>query len=144
MIKVSEGVSSKGKVCFQIQKFLLKKSATFMQIVDICDVDKATVSKYLADLVEKGTIVLKPKRKQGIEKYTLTTKGKETTKFLLEKQTVKVQIDKMSPEKFQEFKKFLNFINKSKQGDELLLQLQSSNNHDIIKKFKNLGLMNLS
>ncbi|MEJ2272529.1 MAG: hypothetical protein P8X91_08660 [Candidatus Bathyarchaeota archaeon] len=109
-----------------------------MQIVDICDVDKTTVSKYLADLVEKGPIVLKPKRKQGIEKYTLTPKGKETTKFLLEKQTVKVQIDKMSPEKFQEFKIFLNFINKSKQGDELLLQLQSSNNHDIIKKFKNV------
>ena len=46
------GTSKKEKVYFQIQRFLLKKSATFMQIVEICDVDKATVSKYLDNLID--------------------------------------------------------------------------------------------
>ena len=105
---LSEGVSSRERVCFQIQEFLLKKSAKFMQIVEICDVDKATVSKQLGELVDEGNVVLKPKRKQGIEKYVLTVKGKDEITLLLEKQKIKTQIDQMSPEQFQEFKKFLN------------------------------------
>jgi len=104
---LSEGVSSREKVFFQIQEFLLKKSAKFMQIVEICDVDKATVSKYLGELVDGGKVVLKPKRKQGIEKYALTVKGKDEITMLLEKQKIKTKIDEMSQQKFQEFKKFL-------------------------------------
>ena len=78
-----------------------------MQIVEICDADKATVSKYLSELVDEGNVVLKPKRKQGIEKYALTVKGKDEITMLLEKQKIKTKIDAMSQEKFQEFKKFL-------------------------------------
>ena len=141
---MSDEASSKEKVHFQIQKFLFKKSATFIQIVEICDVDKATVSKYLSELVDEGTVVLKPKRKQGIEKYTLTVKGKETTKLLLEKQKIKKQIDQMSPEKFQEFKNFIDFMIRSKEGAEFLLQLPTSSNGDKKKKFKNVGTITLS
>ena len=79
---MSNEILDKQKVYFQIQKALLKRSSTFVQIVEICDVDKATVSKYLSELVNDGIIILKPKRKQGIEKYTLSVKGKETTIFM--------------------------------------------------------------
>ena len=130
---------SREKVCFQIQEFLLKKSATFMQIVEICDADKAKVSDYLTELLDEDKILLKPKRKQGIDKYALTEKGKDTTIRLLEKQKIKKQIDQMSTEKFQEFKKFIDFMMKSKVGEEFLLQFQDSGNQRKMKKFKNLG-----
>ena len=110
-----------------------------MQIVEICDTDKATVSKYLSELVDEGKILLKPKRKQGIEKYALTVKGKDTTTLLLEKQKIKGQIDQMSPKNFQEFKKFLVFMVKSKNGEELLLRFPDEDNHAKIRKFKNVG-----
>ena len=140
MIALSEGAPSREKVCFQIQKFLLTKSATFMQIVEICDADKATVSEYLSELVDEGQVVLKPKRKQGIDKYALSTTGKDAITLLLEKQKIKTQIDQMLPEKFQEFKKFLEFMVKSKKGEEFSLQLTDAENPKKIKKFKNLGL----
>lgn len=142
---MSNGTSSKEKIYFQIQKALLKRSSTFVQIVEICDVDKATVSKYLSELINDGTIILKPKRKQGIEKYTLSVKGKETTKLLLEKQKIKKQIDQMEPKKFQEFKNFVNFMLKSKKGEEFLLRFPpTSNNGAKIKKFKNIETISLS
>ena len=78
-----------------------------MQIVEMCDADKATVSKYLSELVDGEKVVVKPKRKQGIEKYALSVKGKDAITLLLEKQKIKTIIDDMSPEKFQEFKRFL-------------------------------------
>ena len=136
---LSERQSTKEEVCFQIQEFLLKKSANFRQIVEVCDVDKDTVSKYLDELLDKGKIVLKPKRKQGIEKYALTVKGKDTTTLLLEKQKIKRQIDQMPPKKFQEFKKFLVFMVKSKNGEELFLRFPDAGNHVQIRKFKNVG-----
>jgi len=81
-----------------------------MQIVEICNADKVTVSKYLSELVEEGNVVIKPKRKQGIEKYALSVKGKDKITLLLEKQFIKARIDEMSPQKFQEFKKFLKIF----------------------------------
>jgi predicted transcriptional regulator len=139
VINLSEGALSREKVCFQIQEFLLSKSANFMQIVEICDVDKATVSKYLSELVDEGKIVLKPKRKQGIDKYALSNKGKDTIILLLEKQKIKTQIDQMTPQKFQEFKKLLNFVVKSKDGEEFLLRFPEVDHPGKIKKFKNVG-----
>jgi hypothetical protein len=134
-----EETSTKEKVCFQIQEFLLKKSANFRQIVEICEVDKDTVSKYLNELLDERKIVVKPKRKQGIEKYALSLQGRKATKLLLEKQKIKKQIDKMSPKKFQEFKKFLQFMAKSKSGEEFLLHVADSSQLRTAKKFKNLG-----
>ena len=58
---------------------------------------------------------------------------------MLEKQKIKSQIDKMSPQKFQEFKKFLEFMAKSKSGEEFLLHVLDSSNLKTAKKFKNLG-----
>ena len=139
VIDLSEGAPSREKVCFQIQEFLLKKSANFMQIVEICDVYKATVSNYLNVLVDEGKVVLKPKRKQGIDKYALSKKGKDMIILLLEKQKIKTQIDQMSPQKFQGFKKFLDFLVTSKARKEFLLRLPDANHPEKIKKFKNVG-----
>lgn len=131
--------STKEKIHFQIQQFLLKKSANFMQILEVCDAPKETVNQYLDELIKKGNVVLKPKRKQGIEKYALTDKGTDVIKLLLEKQKVKTQIEEMSPEKFEQFKKFLDFMGKSKKGDEFVLQFADTESTKKIKKFKNLG-----
>ena len=139
MVILSEEAPNREKACFQIQEFLLKKSATFMQIVEICDVDKATVGKYLNELVCEGKVALKPKRKQGIDKYALSDSGKDEITLLLEKQKIKTQIDQMSPEKFESFKKFLEFVAKSKNGDEFLLRLSDAKNSGKTKKFKNVG-----
>ena len=110
-----------------------------MQIVEICDVDKATVSGYLNVLVDEGKVVLKPKRKQGIDKYALSDSGKDTITLLLEKQKIKTQIDQMPPQKFQEFKKLLDFVVKSKTGEEFSLRITDAEHHEKIKKFKNAG-----
>jgi predicted transcriptional regulator len=131
--------STKEKVHFQIQRFLLKKSASFMQIVEVCDSPKQTVNKYIDELVKIGNVVLKPKRKQGIEKYALTSKGKKTITLLLEKQKVKTQINQMTSERFEQFKKFLSFIGKSKKGDEFLLMVPDTKFSKKVTKFKNLG-----
>ncbi|PVX27879.1 MAG: hypothetical protein CW716_00010 [Candidatus Bathyarchaeum sp.] len=132
-------MSSREKAHFQIRKFLLKKSASFMQIVEICDVDKAAVEKYLNELVDQGQVVLKPKRKQGIEKYALTDAGKDAITLLLEKQKIKTQIDNMTPERFQDFKKFLDFMVKSKTGEEFQFRVLGANTSEKVKQFKNIG-----
>lgn len=139
MIVLFKQPSTKEKVHFQIQQFLLKKSASFVQILEVCNAPKETVDKYLDELVKLGNIVLKPKRKQGIEKYALTTKGTDVITLLLEKQKVKTQIEEMSPERFEQFKKFVDFLGKSKKGDEFVLQVADTEFSKKIKKFKNLG-----
>lgn len=139
MIDLLEGTINRKKICFQIQELLLKKSSNFIQIVEICDVDRATVRMCLNELIDDGNIALKPKRKQGIEKYSLTTKGKDTITLLLEKQKIKTQIDQMSPKKFLEFKQLLGFLAKSKNGEEFLLRFSDTDHSEKLKKFKNLG-----
>jgi hypothetical protein len=61
-------------------------------------------------------------------------------KLLLEKQKNKNQIDQMSPQKFQDFKNFLEFMEKSKNGEEFLLRIPNSNHFVKAKKFKNVGI----
>lgn len=139
VVVLSEEAETKEKIYFQIQAFLLKKSASFMQIVEVCDAPKETVNDYLNELTEKKHVVLKPKRKQGIDKYTLTDKGKNVITLLLEKQKIKTQIDKMSSERFQDFKRFLDFMAKSKKGDQFALTLVDTPQTQKKKVFKNLG-----
>ncbi|MCW4022929.1 MAG: hypothetical protein ACOWW1_08135 [archaeon] len=131
--------STKEKVHFQIQQFLLKKSASFNQILEVCEAPKETVNKHLNELVERGNIVIKPKRKQGIEKYALTDKGTDEITLLLEKHKVKTQIDQMSPERFGQFKRFVDFLAKSKKGEVFVLEHSEAKGIKQIKKFKNLG-----
>jgi hypothetical protein len=131
--------TTKEKVHFQIQQFLLKKSASFNQILEVCEAPKETVNKHLDELLKTGNVALKPKRKQGIEKYALTTKGTDEISLLLEKHKVKTQIEEMSPEQFEHFKKFFDFMVKSKKGDEFVLPLSGSGFSKKVKKFKNLG-----
>ena len=110
-----------------------------MQIVESCDAVKATVSKYLTELVDEGKIIWKPKRKRGESKYALSNKTKDEIKLLMEKQKIKTKIDQMSPQKIQEFKKLLAFLAKSKKGEEFLLFLPDADHPEKIKKFKNMG-----
>ena len=136
VIILPKGESSREQVCWQIQEFLLNNSATFTQIVESCDAAKATVSKYLTELVDEGTIIWKPKRKRGKNKYELSEKAKDEVVLLLEKQKIKTQIDQMSPQKFQELKHFLTFMVKSKNGEEFLLRILEVGHPEKIKKFK--------
>jgi predicted transcriptional regulator len=138
-----QGESSSEKVCWEIQEFLFNNSSTFTQIVESCNAAKATVSKYLNELVDEGKIIWKPKRKRGESKYALSDRTKDEIKLLMEKQKIKTQIDQMSPQKLQEFKKLLDFLVKSKEGEEFLLSLPDADNPEKIKKFKNVGTKSL-
>ena len=139
VINLPKGESSREQVCWQIQKFLLNNSATFTQIVESCDAAKAAISKYLTELVDDGKVIWKPKRKHGKNKYALSNKAKDEIMLLLEKQKIKTQIDQMTPKKFQEFKNLLNFLVKSKDGEEFLLPVPDTDHPEQIRKFKNLG-----
>ena len=139
VINLSEGELSREQACWQIQEFLLNNSATFTQIVESCDASKATIGKYLTELVDEGKIIWKPKRKHGKNKYALSNKTKKEVILLLEKQKIKTQIDQMSSQNFQEFKKLLDFLAKSKEGEELLLRIPSVEQPEKIKKFKNIN-----
>jgi predicted transcriptional regulator len=139
VINLPKGESSREQVCWQIQKFLLNNSATFTQIVESCDAAKAAISKYLTELVDEEKIIWKPKRKHGKNKYALSKKAKNEVILLLEKQKIKTQIDQMSSQNFQEFKKLLDFLAKSKEGEELLLKIPDAEQPEKIKKFKNIN-----
>ena len=139
VINLAKGESSREQVCMQIQVFLYNNSATFRQILESCDVTKVTISKYLTELVDEGKVIWKPKRKHGKNKYALSNKAKDEIMLLLEKQKIKTQIDQMTPKKFQEFKNLLNFLVKSKDGEEFLLPVPDTDHPEQIRKFKNLG-----
>jgi len=139
VITLPKGELSREKICFEIQESLLSKSATFTQIVESCNAAKATVSKYLDELVEEGKIIWKPKRNRGKNKYALSTEAKVEIMILLEKQKIKTQIDQMTPKNFQEFKKLLNFLTKSKDQDEFMLLYPNADHPEKIKIIKNMG-----
>jgi predicted transcriptional regulator len=139
VITLTEKQLNGEKVCFEIQKFLLNKSATFVQIVESCNAAKATVGKYLDELVDEGKIIWKPKRNRGKNKYALSNDAKDEIMLLLEKQKIKTQIDQMTPKNFNEFKKFLDFLAKSKDQEEFLLQFPNADHPEKIKIIKNMG-----
>ena len=134
MINLPKGESSREEVCWQIQEFLFNNSSTFKQIVEGCNADKVTVSKYLTELFDEGTVIWKPKRKRGVNKYALSSKAKDKTMLLLEKQKIKNKIDQMTPENFQKFKNFLDFLVKSKDGKKFLSNLPDVDYTEKIKK----------
>jgi len=139
VINLPKTESSKEQVCRQIQVFLFNNSSTFRKILESNDVTKETLTKYLNDLVDEGKVIWKPKRKHGKNKYGLSPEAKDEIMLLLEKQKIKTQIDKMTPIKFLEFKKLLDFLVKSKDGEEFLLHVLDRDNSEKIRKFKNVG-----
>ena len=134
VINLQRGESNQEQVCWQIQEFLFNNSSTFKQIVEGCDADKVTVSKYLTELFDEGKVIWKPKRKRGVNKYALSKKAKDETMLLLEKQKIKTQIDQMTPQNFQKFKNFLDFLVKSKDGKKFLSNLPDLDHPEKIKK----------
>jgi len=139
VINLPEVESSREQVCRQIQVFLFNNSSTFRKILESNDITKDILTKYLTELVDEGKVIWKPKRKHGKDKYGLSPEAKDEIILLLEKQKIKTQIDQMTPEKFQEFKKVLNFLVKSKDGEEFLLHVPDTDNPGKIRKFKNVG-----
>ena len=134
VINLQRGESNQEQVCWQIQEFLFNNSSTFKQIVEGCDADKVTVSKYLTELFDEGTVIWKPKRKRGVNKYALSSKAKDKTMLLLEKQKIKNKIDQMTPENFQKFKKLLDFLVKRKDRKKFLLNLPDADLPETIKQ----------
>ena len=139
MIILPKVESTREQVCRQIQVFLFNNSSTFRKILESNDITKETLTKYLAELVDEGNVVWKPKRKHGKNKYGLSAKAKDAIMLLLEKQKIKTQIDQMAPQQFQEFKKLLVFLVKSKDGEEFLLHVPDTDNSEKTRKFKNVG-----
>jgi len=71
--------------------------------------------------------------------YELSNETKGEVKLLLEKQKIKSRIDQMTPQKIQEFLKFLDFLVKSKKDEEFWVWLQDADHPEKIIKFKNIG-----
>lgn len=134
-----QGESSREKVSRQIQEFLLNGPATSTKIVESCSAAKATVYKYLNELVEEGKVIWKPQRERGKSTYELSNEAKDEIKLLLEKQEIQKKIDQMTPQKIQEFKKFLDFLVESKEGEEFWVWLPDIDHPEKIIKFKNVG-----
>jgi predicted transcriptional regulator len=131
-----KGESSREKVRLQIQKFLLNGPTTSTKIVESCNAAKATVYKYLNELCEEGRVIWKPQRKRGESTYELSNEAKDEVTLLLEKQEIKTEIDQMAPQKIQEFKKFLDFLVESEEGEEFWVWLPNIDHPEKIKKFK--------
>ena len=128
-----QGQSSREEVRLQIQKFLLNGAASSTKIVQVCDAAKATVYKYLNELCEEGKVIWKPERKRGKSTYELSNEAKDEVKHLLEKQEIKTRIDQMTPQKIQEFKKFLDSLVK---GEEFWVWPQGIHHSKKIIKYK--------
>jgi len=140
VISLPKGESSREQVRWQIQKFLfLNGPATSKEIIEACDVAKATVYKYLNELCDEGKLIWKPQRKRGKSTYELCNEAKDEVKLLLEKQGIKTKIDQMTPQEIQEFQKFLDFLVQSELGEEFWLWLPDIVHPEKIKKFKNVG-----
>lgn len=131
-----QGESSKAKVHLQILKFLLDGPATFTKIDEACDAARATVVKYLDELVEEGKVKWKSQRKPGKSLYELTSKGKKEATFLLNKQELMAKINQWTPSKIEEFMKFLDWMVGSAEGEEFWLWLPDLEHAQMIKKFK--------
>ena len=130
------GESSREKVRWQIQTYLLNGPAISTKIVEYCNAAKATVYKYLNELCEEEKVIWKPERKRGESTYELSNEAKDEVTLLLEKQEIKAEIDQMTPQKIQEFKKFLDFLVESEEGEEFWVWLPDIDHPEKIKKFK--------
>ena len=68
--------------------------------------------------------------------YYVPEEMKDKVKLLVEKRGLKEKIDQMTPQKIQEFLKFLDFLVKAEEGEEFWLWLPDIDHPKKIKKFK--------
>ena len=71
--------------------------------------------------------------------YFIVDEAKDEVKLLLEKQEIKTKKDQMTPQKIQQFTKFLDFLVESEKGEEFWIWLPDIDHPEKIKKFKNVG-----
>lgn len=106
--------------------------------MEACDATKTTTYKYLNELYEEGKVTWKPARKRGESTYELSNEAKEEITLLMEKQKITAKIEQMTPQKTQEFMKFLSFLEESKEGEEFWVWLPDLDRPEIIKKYKHV------
>jgi len=104
------GESSRGKVRLQIQQFLLNGPTTSTKIVTACNSAKATVYKYLNELIEEGKVIWEPQRGRGKSTYELSNEAKDEIKLLVEKREIRKKIDQIPPEFLQDLNKLLDSL----------------------------------
>jgi len=68
--------------------------------------------------------------------YSIPNEMRDEVNLLVEKQGLKEKIDQMTPQKIQEFLKFLAFLVESEEGEEFWIWLPDINHPEKIKKFK--------
>jgi len=107
-----------------------------MKIVAACDATKVTAYKYLNELYEEGKVEWKPQRKRGESVYELSNEGKKEATLLLNKQEIMARIDQWTPQKIEEFIKFLDWMVGAAEGEEFWLWLPDLEHAEMIKKFK--------
>jgi len=127
----------------EILLFLLNGPATSKEIVKNCPGSKNTVYKYRDELEDDKKIIYIHHRKQGKSKFKLSKIGKKDAENLKQKQEINKRIEKWTPQKFQEFLKFFDFLVDSKEGEEFWLWLPDVQNPKIAKIFQHIRTKNL-
>ena len=89
--------------------------------------------------LDKLSDVIKKEYVERAAFYSIREKKKDAVELLIKKQETKVKIEQMTPQQYEEFVKFLNFLVESKEGEEFWLWLPDIEHPKIIKKFKYVG-----
>jgi predicted transcriptional regulator len=123
-------------VRLQILTLLLDGPIVSRKIIEACNATKVTTYKYLDELCDEGKVVWRPQRKRGQSTYELAEEGKIEANRLLKTQQIMARINKWTPQKIEEFMKFLDFLADSKEGEEFWLWLPDLEHAECIKKFR--------
>jgi len=104
--------------------------------VDTGKRSKTVLLNYKKQLEAAGKIKKKLSEVTNRPVYYVPDEMKDEVKLLVEKRGLKEKIDQMTPQKIQEFLKFLAFLVESKEGEEFWVWLPDMDHAEKIKKFK--------
>jgi hypothetical protein len=104
--------------------------------VDTGKRSKTVLLNYKKQLEAAGKIKKKLSEVTNRPVYYVPDEMKDKVKLLVEKRGLNEKIDQMTPQKIQEFLKFLDFMVKAEEGEEFWLWLPDIVHPEKIKKFK--------
>jgi len=104
--------------------------------VETGKISKTTLLKYKGQLEAAGKIKKKLSEVTNGPVYYVPDEMKDKVKLLMEKRGLKEKIDQMTPQKIQQFLKFLDFLVEAEEGEEFWLWLPDIDHPEKIKKFK--------
>ena len=104
--------------------------------VDTGKRSKTVLLNYKKQLEAAGKIKKKLSEATNRPVYYVPDEMIDEVKLLVEKRGLKEKIDQMTPQKIQEFLKFLDFLVKAKEGEEFWLWLPDIDHPEKIKKFR--------